>query len=713
MGYDGSLKFDTEIIEKGFNAGVKKLGSIAKSGAKEVALAVGASTAAMSAGVAMGVKYNAEMENFFTDFKVMLGSAEEATEFVEKLKEMAAKTPFEMTDLANASKILLAFGSDAQAVQEQIKMLGDISLGNAEKMKTLATAFGRIQSNGRASLEEINMMIDIGFNPLNLIAQKTGESMDELRSRVSEGGVSFEEIAEAMRTATSEGGQFFNGMEEGSKTLTGQFSTLKDNVNNLLGEMTKGVSDNLRDNLIPAAIDAVDQMTKAFESDGFSGLIEVGAKAVGNIAKGIISRKAEILSAAAGIAKDLINKFIEYAPTLLQEAGNFISNIGQAFMESAPSLIEEGYNILKNIVDGFVEGIPTYLPMVLDFIQSIGEKIAEFAPVLIQKGFELIGKLAEGIVTAIPILIEKVPTIISTFANIINDNFPTILAKGAEIIGQLVLGIIQAIPTIIANIPQIIAAIVDTIMAFQWLTLGKNIIDFFVNGIKSMIANVKAAGTSVLNGIKDTLLKLPSKLAEIGRNAIKDLGGTISKGVTTIKTAAFKILNAIVDTIKTIPGKMLDIGKNIVKGLWDGISNMTGWIIDKVGGFASGVVGGIKDFLGIHSPSTVMRDKIGKYMAEGVGVGFVKNIPVKQMTSGLKNAITQMQAKASAITATIPTTANVATKAVTNNYTDMQLDYDKIEKAQLRAMNEANKQPIMLNNRNVRRSLIEEGFVTV
>lgn len=160
MGYDGSLKFDTEINESGFNSGVSKLGNIAKSGVSGVTKAVGAASAALGAGIAMGVKYNAEMENYFTDFKVMLGSAEEATKYVNDLKEMAAKTPFEMTDLASASKILFAFGSDAQSAQEQIKMLGDISLGNAEKMKTLSTAFGRIQSNGRASMEEINMMIE-------------------------------------------------------------------------------------------------------------------------------------------------------------------------------------------------------------------------------------------------------------------------------------------------------------------------------------------------------------------------------------------------------------------------------------------------------------------------------------------------------------------------------------------------------------------------
>lgn len=628
MGYDGSLKFDTSIDEKGFNSGVKKLGSIAKGGVGLVTKAVAASTAALGAGIAMGVKYNAEMENFFTDFKVMLGSAEEATKFVNDLKEMAAKTPFEMTDLANASKILLAFGSDAQSAQEQIKMLGDISLGNAEKMKTLSTAFGRIQSNGRASLEEINMMIDIGFNPLNLIAQKTGESMDELRKRVSEGGVSFEEIADAMETATSKGGQFYNGMEEASKTLTGQLSTLKDNVNNLLGEMTKGYTDNLTNNLVPAAIDAVNKMTEAFESGGFEGLIIVGAEIIGNLLQGMISKQAENVVVVANFLKGIVESVISYAPVLLSE----------------------GYNILKNIIDGFVEAIPEQLPKILDFIQGIGEKLAEFAPILVQKGFELIGKLVEGIVTAIPILIEKVPTIVSTFANIINDNFPVILMKGVQIIGQLIMGLIQAIPTLVANIPKIIAAIVNVITAFQWLSLGKNIIKFFGNGIGSMKDFVKAKGKEILKAIENEIRNLPSNLMKLGKAAASGLGNAIRSGIGLARNAASSIVSTIVSTISSIPGKMLSIGRNIVQGIWNGISGMTGWIIKKISGFASGVVGSIKNFFGIHSPSTLMRDEVGKYLAQGVGVGFVKNIPVRSMTSSMKKAIGNMKMSAMSIT---------------------------------------------------------------
>ena len=283
--------------------------------------------------------------------------------------------------------------------------------------------------------------------------------------------------------------------------------------------------------------------------------------------------------------------------------------------------------------------------------------------------------------------------------------------KGAQLLGQLVLGLIQSIPTLIANIPKIISAIVDTLMAFQWLNLGRGIIKFLGDGIGAMKDFVVKKGFEILTGLKNTLMNLPSTLANIGRTAVSGLGNAISAGISWVKNAAGNIVSAIVNTIKSIPGEMLSIGKDIVKGLWNGISDMTGWVIDKIQGFGESVLGGIKDFFGIHSPSRVMRDEVGKYMAQGVGVGFEKNIPIKQMTAGMKKAIGKIQTAAIGVTSTMPMTAKVATKAVTNNYTDTQIDYKKIKKAQLEANNESNERPVILNGRQVNRALKDGGYV--
>lgn len=113
------------------------------------------------------------------------------------------------------------------------------------------------------------------------------------------------------------------------------------------------------------------------------------------------------------------------------------------------------------------------------------------------------------------------------------------------------------------------------------------------------------------------------------------------------KEAAGKLVKAVVDGAKSLPGKMLEIGKNIVSGIWDGISGGAGWLMDKIGDFASGVVDGIKDFFGIHSPSRVMRDMIGKYLPPGIAIGFEMAMPksVKDMENEIDSMTSNLQSR--------------------------------------------------------------------
>ena len=139
---------------------------------------------------------------------------------------------------------------------------------------------------------------------------------------------------------------------------------------------------------------------------------------------------------------------------------------------------------------------------------------------------------------------------------------------------------------------------------------------------------------------------------------------------------------------------------------------MTGWITDKVMGFANSVLGGIKKALGIHSPSRVMRDQVGKMMALGMGIGFEKNIPDADMQKGIETTIGKLQAEADNIfrAGSAPTASQIV-KSVTNNYTGETTNYEKVESAMLRALNKANKKPITLNNRELRRGLRDGGIV--
>ena len=197
--------------------------------------------------------------------------------------------------------------------------------------------------------------------------------------------------------------------------------------------------------------------------------------------------------------------------------------------------------------------------------------------------------------------------------------------KGVQLLGQIGLGLIQAIPALIANIPKIITAIVDVWEAFNWLNLGKKAITFLKDGVLKMVGSVKTAGKTVLDTITNAIKDLPSKLMNLGKNAITDIGSALRNGVSTVKSAAKSILDGVINTIKDLPSKMLSVGKDLVKGLWNGISDMTGWIIGKIQSFGSSVLSGIKSFFGIKSPSRVFRDEVGAMLAEGMAEGIEEN----------------------------------------------------------------------------------------
>lgn len=263
------------------------------------------------------------------------------------------------------------------------------------------------------------------------------------------------------------------------------------------------------------------------------------------------------------------------------------------------------------------------MPGILDAVQNFASNIAAQAPQFIKSGFALLNKLADGIVSALPVMIAKVPTIISTFANIINDNGPTILMCGLKLIAKLALGIIQAIPTLIVNIPKIITAIVDVWSAFNWINLGKMAITGLGNGIKALFGFLKGTGKEALDTVLINILMLPERLRALGGKGISGLVSGIKSLFGALGGAAKKIFEIIVKALASLPSKMLSIGKNIVEGIWKGIWNMGGWITKKIGDFAGGIVKSFKGFLGIHSPSRIMRDMVGRFIGEGIGVGIL------------------------------------------------------------------------------------------
>ena len=366
----------------------------------------------------IGLEYNAQIESYTTDFEVMMGDAEAAAKKVEELKEMGAKTPFELGDLASATKTLLAFNVSADDSTGVLQQLGDISLGNVQKLESLTRAYGKMNASQKVTLEDINMMIDAGFNPLLIVAENTGETMEEVYDRISKGGVSFEEISGAINQATSEGGQFYQGMEKASQTTQGLISTLKDAAQSKIGELFSDISEKIKE-LLPNVISFVENIDTEEIVTGVENLMQtfenllpvitgvtaatVAYKAATSIA-GIIDalRKA---TEGQTIAQALLNAVMNANPFVLIAtliAGlvaaivtlwNTNEGFRNAVISAWESIKTAAEKIFTAIANFFTETIPNAFQSMIDWIS---DGISSFVDI----GYQIVDSIMSGISAA-------------------------------------------------------------------------------------------------------------------------------------------------------------------------------------------------------------------------------------------------------------------------------------------------------------------------
>lgn len=311
------------------------------------------------------------------------------------------------------------------------------------------------------------------------------------------------------------------------------------------------------------------------------------------------------------------------------------------------ALTSLGTSFMDNLARGITNGSQQFISKGLSALTNFTANLRSNAGKLVDSGLNLMLNLAKGIANAMPDIIKNVPEIVINIAGVINDNAPKILVAGVKLIAILIKGLIQSIPTLIASIPKIIMAIVSVFAAYDWLSLGKSLIVGIKNGIMGAKSNavnaIKNVYSSLVNGIKN----LPSKLKEIGTNGVKNVGSGITGKLSTVKTAAGKIITYAVNGIKGLPSSLatkaknavvkmkdkftkvdwLSVGKNIVKGIAKGIGDFAWILVDKMTSLASKAFDSVTSFFGIHSPSRLMRDKVGKMLPAGISVGLERAFP--------------------------------------------------------------------------------------
>lgn len=351
--------------------------------------------------------------------------------------------------------------------------------------------------------------------------------------------------------------KFWKGIQDSSGSAAQQAATQLDNLQGditLLSSATEGLqlafyntfSGTIR-GAIKGITSEVSGLAEAMESGGISG-------ALSKLAQDAINFSGQ-LPGLTKIGGDLINGLIS---SVTQNSGSITTAVSQLLNNLASTIstglnvfTSVGVNLLTTIANGMTQGIPTFLGQALPMLTQFTESLRSNAGKLINAGLTLIQNIAQGLINSIPVLIAYVPTIITNLAGIINDNAPKILATGVTIITNLAIGLVRAIPLLIANLPKIITAIVSVFTAFNWLSLGKNIVTGIIKGIKNLPSLLKAAAKSAVNGFKGAFK---------GNGILSAVKGAFTK----IPSAVKSIFTKAVSLVKSFPGRF----KSALKFSW-------------------------------------------------------------------------------------------------------------------------------------------------
>lgn len=389
--------------------------------------------------VKSGVDYNATMESYLTNFKVMLGSEEAAATKLSEIRKMAASTPFSLDDLTSGTQTLLQFGIAADDTTGVLQRLGDISLGNAEKLQTLTRAYGKMSSAQKVTLENVNMMIDAGFNPLNQICDATGESMSDLYKRISDGKVSFSELEAAVEAATSQGGQFYNGMLEASQTFSGRMSTLTDNTKALLGALSDSFYSSLSD-LLPVANDVVLELTDAFTEGGVPAMLDTAAELLDNFADGLIQKMPDAVSAVSDLLTELLNYLADHQD----------------------DIFDSGVQLLENLIIGITDSLPNLITSAANLIARFAAALISHLPDILKCGAAMLTTLVDGIIRSIENLAEAALACIAKLVGVWDGNMDEFGHIGENIVQGIINGIAGMWGKLTSWVSTLIANLVGT-----------------------------------------------------------------------------------------------------------------------------------------------------------------------------------------------------------------------------------------------------------
>lgn len=424
---------------------------------------------------------------------------------------------------------------------------------------------------------------------------------------------------------------------EAAETVSGSFGMLSGSFDNLLVALGAAGDESLAfldiqtqvENVIMSLETVVSNVAPVIGSIGET-LGDMGPQ-LGEMLGGLVGTVTDvipdIIQAGVGMIEGLIGGITSALPGLIQAIVPGLVGIVSMIATQLPLLVDAGMQAIIALGQGIVQALPELIPAILDSILFMVEAFIQNLPMLLDVALQIVTALATGIVDYIPVLIEALPTLILSLVDFLLGAIPQLIEAGIE----LLLGIVGALPEIIegivAAIPLIIAGIQEAVLGSipEIIQGGLDLFLALVGALPEIIVGIVAAIPQIISSVVSAISGNIPLLISTGVKLLTSLVTNLPSILSTILGSIGKIISGIFKAIVGAAPQMASAGLDLIKGLWNGISNATDWLLGKISGFVDSVMGGIKDFFGIKSPSLLMEDEVGEMLPPGIGRGVEKS----------------------------------------------------------------------------------------
>ena len=429
---------------------------------------------------------------------------------------------------------------------------------------------------------------------------------------------------------------------------------------------------------------------------------------VGKIGKVVSSVPGKIGGAVGKIGSAIASKIprITSAFSLLGDTAGYLG----AWGGQVGSALLEVLGTVAGFIPSFV-GLMNFGAVAAVVVAGLGLVYSQFGTQIDQilllaqtKGPEIISNFGAGITAALPGLISSGATLILGLMNAITANLPSLISVGASIIATLVSSLGAQLPQLIPAAVQMILTLVESLISNlpQLITSGLQLMEGLAQGIANAIPQVAAKAPVIIGKLASTIITNLPKIIQTGVKIITQLAVGLVQGIPALLGKIPSMISQIKNAFTSV--NWGSVGINIISGIASGISSAVGSLISAATSVASSALDAIKSKLGIHSPSRVFRDQVGKMMALGMGIGFEKNIPVGSMNAGVQKAVQSLQRSVQLTTSVNP---DKTVGGIKNNpiFKDQGFDYDRFERIQRKIAKENGNKPVFLDTKRIDRPL--------